>query len=308
MAIKTVSITGGEPFFELSALTDLSSALAEQGAGVTVITSAFWATSERKAREVLTRIPGVQRLVISFDRFHEEWVPRERIRHAYLTARALNMEAHVRLVRAAPPTDTDIELSQYVESFAENDDIEYQRLISYGRASQGIAEAGYSSSRRERCPSTGPHIGADGAVTPCCNSIISIEGPHPLVLANVTEETPRQIRDNANNSLLLLMMRVLGATWIREILRNGGAAVNVPTLDDMSVCDLCFVACRDPDSGRCLADWHAVAGNRVKLYTLAVRNFGLEVHVPALRDALQEVLLQRQLDLPRILPTCENRD
>jgi hypothetical protein len=298
MAIKTVSITGGEPFYEFSALSDLSSALAGQGAAVTVITSAFWATSERKAREVLRRIPGVQRLVISFDRFHEEWVPREQIRHAYFSARALHIEARVRLVRAATPTDADIELGQYVESFAANDDIEYQRLISYGRASQGIAEAGYSSSRRERCPSTGPHIGADGAVTPCCNSIISIEGPHPLVLANVTEDSPRQICDNVSNSLLLLMMRVLGAAWIREILRNGGAVENLSLLDGMSVCDLCFVACRHPDAGRSLADWHAVAANRVKLYTLAVRNFGLVVHEPALRDALKEVLLERESAVP----------
>jgi len=86
-----VHLSGGEPFRDWTSLISLIRAARD--AGLTPVdkveTNAFWATDEglTRARLELLAALGVQRLVVSTDIFHQEYVPIERVRRCVEIAR-----------------------------------------------------------------------------------------------------------------------------------------------------------------------------------------------------------------------------
>jgi hypothetical protein len=86
-----IHLTGGEPFGDWTRLAAILRAAHD--AGLTpadkVETNAFWATGDglTRSRLELLRALGVQRLVVSTDVFHQEFVPFERVRRCVEIAR-----------------------------------------------------------------------------------------------------------------------------------------------------------------------------------------------------------------------------
>jgi hypothetical protein len=88
-----VHLTGGEPFLHWGRLVELLMEARKQDLGPVdlVETNGFWATSDRLVRdwlEVLLAL-GVQRLKISVDPFHQEYVAREAVQRLAAIAREM---------------------------------------------------------------------------------------------------------------------------------------------------------------------------------------------------------------------------
>ncbi len=81
---EEVHITGGEPFLDINYLIDILNVAHQAGySGFGFVeTNAFWATDQQKCERVLETIKrlGVEKLCISADIFHQEFVPISKVR------------------------------------------------------------------------------------------------------------------------------------------------------------------------------------------------------------------------------------
>jgi len=88
-----VHLTGGEPFLVFDRLLDICVAAQRQGLGGAdyVETNAGWVTNEAEARRRITALheAGLERLKISCDIFHAEFVPVEKVRFLTRIAREI---------------------------------------------------------------------------------------------------------------------------------------------------------------------------------------------------------------------------
>lgn len=93
--IKTVTFTGGEPM-----LLDLSIPMAfanELGMYIDLRTNAFWARSYDEAYSTLEELKkkGLQRLGLSFDNYHANFIPMEYVINALQASRCLNIPLYI---------------------------------------------------------------------------------------------------------------------------------------------------------------------------------------------------------------------
>lgn len=88
-----VHLTGGEPFLVFDRLLDICEQAQRQGLGGAdyVETNAGWVSDEAEARYRLKTLKtaGIQRLKISWDIFHEEFIPVEKVRFLASVAREI---------------------------------------------------------------------------------------------------------------------------------------------------------------------------------------------------------------------------
>lgn len=91
--VKQFSITGGEPFLYEDSLFDLIDKVSHMGIDVTCITNGFWADSYQKARNKLIKLQsiGLKALTVSYDDFHREFVPIERIANLFNATKGTDM-------------------------------------------------------------------------------------------------------------------------------------------------------------------------------------------------------------------------
>jgi MoaA/NifB/PqqE/SkfB family radical SAM enzyme len=89
--IKSIVITGGEPFYNRALLRETLDCAAYSRLVAVVITNAFWATSLPTAIDVLRNLPQIRMLTVSTDVHHQRFIPIENAKNALLAARELGM-------------------------------------------------------------------------------------------------------------------------------------------------------------------------------------------------------------------------
>lgn len=84
---------GGEPFIHLDLLKEGIKHAKQIGLGANIITNSFWATSEELALRRLRQLKeiGLDRLALSVDPFHCDYVPLDHVRNAFRAAKSLGM-------------------------------------------------------------------------------------------------------------------------------------------------------------------------------------------------------------------------
>jgi MoaA/NifB/PqqE/SkfB family radical SAM enzyme len=277
-----ISITGGEPFYDLETTRGIVAVATNLRRAVTIVTSGFWAKTEKTAVDTLSQIPRFDTLIISCDPYHARFVPIAFIENGYRAAKSSNLDVRIRLVQSNPPTAEEVVLESAVREYAGETEIERQLLLKYGRAADlDLPTAGYASPEREYCPSSGPYIDADGSVLPCCNSIISIRDENPLRIGNITNESAKEIHSLFLRNSLLASLKIEGAPKLRQILR--------PTLgnevDAMSVCDLCYAVCSSPQTYDQASSQINDQKSKFELYAFGALKLGMDELVPLLEEA-----------------------
>lgn len=69
-----VNFVGGEPFMALDLLEAGVAECRSQGIKSSVVTAPMWASSKNKAKQILSRLTGLNPLIISFDNFHLKYL------------------------------------------------------------------------------------------------------------------------------------------------------------------------------------------------------------------------------------------
>lgn len=243
--IKGLALTGGEPFYNVENLTQISAYGKALGFIVSVVTNAFWASTKDEALNILSQLPAVQMISISTDVYHQKSIPFDYIKNAIGAAQELG-----RLYNIAVCTDNE-EDQQYkkiigdLKAIGENDRIRVSITFPVGRAQK---KAYHFSYRTESEPTasacsmaSSPIIFPNGNVIACIGPLLTLPPTHPMFLGNVQQEILPEILDRSELNLVLHTIRVWGPHKLVSLLRQNGLDALLPKeyICDC-ICDVCF--------------------------------------------------------------------
>lgn len=253
MGIGEFCFTGGEPFLAYQTLRQAVVRAAERGATAGVITNAFWATSEEVAIQRLEPLRGLQEISISADRFHQEHIPLDRVRHTIKAARALGIPPRVKIAY----TD-DREVTALRDALADillADEIDADAVRNVGHMAQEVQSAPPlpADALENGCQATvrAPTVLPNGEVCGCCGPIVALRHDHPMWLGNLRQQDLSEIVRNAEMNVVYQLIRLRGPYALYELV---AADVAVTELDMSSPCALCYSLLEDPGLCRSLVD------------------------------------------------------
>lgn len=243
--VRVVSLTGGEPFYDIGLLKELAEFANARGLFVSAVTNAFWASEPERAVALLRELGALKMLSISTDVHHQQHIPFDWVRNA---------------VRAAEQCDMLYSIAVCTES---EDDPKYQNVLKQlqtittprailtaitfpaGRALVGLTGSKYQRSEEppvSACPAgSSPIIFPDGRVMACIGPVITLGCSHPLLLGNLRESSLDAILDRAEVNPVLHAIRVWGPRKLIAMVNEAGLGEHLPrTYIKDSMCNACY--------------------------------------------------------------------
>jgi MoaA/NifB/PqqE/SkfB family radical SAM enzyme len=269
--IVGLALTGGEPFYNLDDLAEVSAYGQRRGFVVSVVTNGYWATTRRAALETLAGLPAIRLLSISTDVYHQKAIPFGHVRNAIWAARQLG-----RFYNIAVCTD-DEEDEQYqtilhdLEAMGDGDRIQKTITFPVGRAKRTARHFHYRTSPNPTasvCPvASTPVVFPGGDVTACIGPVLTLPPGHPLHLGNVQEDPLSEILDRAEMNEILHIIRVWGPHRLVSLLRAEGLGDLLAReyLCNCS-CDVCFKLFSD---ARIVDALHRIVQDQAIQHTIA---------------------------------------
>ncbi len=236
-----IGFTGGDPFLLQKDLVSCILRAREHSLYTVIITSAYWATSERIALRVLEPYASLGMLALSTDSFHTPYVSIERIRNAIRAARTLRIN---RVELQVTGLDDD-EITVVRDKLGDDGvdlPIRFQKLWPIGQAS-GISrnEDGFVSidDLDLTCPMGLPFLMTTGQVVGCCSSITKLGDDNPVLLGNWSRGNLAEILTNYNGQEYYFFLKTFGLRPLVQHLQRKGM-VQDKDLSATDVCHLCY--------------------------------------------------------------------
>ncbi len=207
-----IQITGGEPFVYERQLLELAQYASGIGLTVFVGTNGFWGEDIRNCGRLVAalRKAGCSRLQLSFDGFHEEFVPLSAIVNIGMAAERAGID-----VQVSPVTIANDQIEVRLKDAFRNTrvGIVSQPLSPYGRAAdlEPALFPDRSGDMDHSCAlSFVTTIYPDGRVFACCGPALSASAANPLWLGSVYEDSLDSITRRVEGDALLSAIRILG--------------------------------------------------------------------------------------------------
>ena len=259
--IKGLALTGGEPFFNLDLLRNVSNSGYQHGMVVSVVSNAFWAGSKRKAVRVLSSLPGLSLVSLSTDSYHQQKIPIEFVINGISAAKECGLPYSI-----AVTTDhfTRLEFQKTLnrlKKIVDEAKIRISITFPVGRAEHLLHKMDYET---EIQPSpaactmgSSPVIFPDGNIFACIGPILTLKNKHPLFLGNIYEEPLKVILDRAESNIILHAIRLWGPGKLVEILQKKGVGKLLPDsyIADC-ICDACYKLMSNERIIHCLNELH----------------------------------------------------
>ncbi len=239
---KHVSFTGGEPLLYYREILALAAEAKQLGLEVSVVTGAGWVTGEAMARTRVRELAaaGLSRMVISWDRYHEAFTPRE---HALTLAQAACAAGIPVDVRTVVPANRNLE--DYQAEFR-GLPVRFESVspLKLG-AARNLPDADF---QWQDSPPKGicnvvlrPVIEPDGMVYACCGPGHFSRRPSPLVLGNAEETPLDEILARGVRDPILEAISLIGPHGLYKLLDGRGRnGVDSQPRRYSGVCDLCL--------------------------------------------------------------------
>ncbi len=243
--IKLLSLTGGEPFYNIQHLKKISDFGESQGLIVSAVTNAFWASTPENAIGMLKELFAIKWLAISTDVHHLESIPLERVKNAVLAAKECGISYSIHVCTENLEDKEYLKLLQKLEVFAGKNTIITAITFPVGRALKKISMLEYQTSEEipvAACSSAGsPIIFPDGSVIACIGPVIDLPFSHPLRLGNLRKNSLDEILDNAEMNPILHAIRIWGPKKLISIIKDAGLNQYLPEryIKD-SECNACY--------------------------------------------------------------------
>lgn len=220
--IKRIFFTGGEPFLYVRTMNKvLELVSSDRPLSITVTTNGAFASSSEKALETLGSLRKLDNIQLSYDRFHAEFLPEEKIAHLYEACRKLKKKFSVVLTLESPLDLRLVQLLRRVGDFP----ISVQKVLGFGSARRNGLEFRYPNFDRkvlsQYCPVRGlmAYVPSCG-FTSCCVAHDLPPGRlkrfHPSVAAHMESEFYRIVF----GFTLRGMMKELGITDMEFLPRH----------------------------------------------------------------------------------------
>jgi len=250
--VKALSITGGEPFTRLKRLEEFSALAEDHDLNLYVVTSAFWAHTQRHASRVLDRLAGTTQLNISTGVFHTPYVPLSHTRNAALAALEKGMAVTFRIF-----SQGDVAFLEQIAGLFDEEARERMEFMPMPVQTRGRAIDLQMHGMDERTPLpqlaavccggiSSPFVMYDGTVT-ACNGFEKPDRRHPLTLGNIRQRPLGQILSDADRNFFIHALRLWGPRGIIDCITDKGGSPGLQEHYSVhDVCELCFDICDNP--------------------------------------------------------------
>jgi len=243
--VYVLSLTGGEPFSNLTMLREVMELAVECKLLVSVVTNGFWATKRHTAKKLLESLPKICFISISTDQYHQKYVPFERVKNAVWAARECGIPYYISVVTENESDPDYQQLNSELVQITAPGAVRTGITFPLGRAAEATAQLKYKTSSvppKEACQAaSSPCIFPDARVYGCIGPLIDLRYDHPLLLGNLRDSSISEIFDRAETSVALHALRLWGPNRLISLLRDSGLGVHVPkSYIEGSVCNACY--------------------------------------------------------------------
>ncbi len=250
--IKSVVITGGEPFYNPTLLTALLRCSLACGLVPAVVTNAFWAPTLKAALQTLRELPRIAMLTISTDEYHQRFIPVANVRNALRAALALEIPHSVAVCYANEKDVAYRELIAEIQQIVPKELIRSAATFPAGRAAKNLDLARLETRDEYTagpCSAADfPTIFPDGKVIGCMGIVKDLPRGHPLRLGSLRESALEAILDDSESNTVLHILRVWGAGKLLRLLQAAGFGDRLPRQYlDSGYCELCYTLTHDDE-------------------------------------------------------------
>lgn len=240
-----ISLTGGEPFYNLDHLIKIADYAFSLGFIVSVVSNAFWASSREEALRVLKLCSSINMISVSTDKSHQISIPFKNIRNAVWAAKKLGKLYNIAVATESDKDPEYLNLIDNILEISDKENISTSYILPVGRAGKNmkIRECNLSSIPPPyACPMASfPVIFPNGKVIACIGPPITMPSFNPLYLGNLRKETIREIFERAESNYILHAIRTFGPKILVDLLTEHGYADVLPdTYMKEAICDICF--------------------------------------------------------------------
>jgi hypothetical protein len=248
----SIGFSGGEVLMHPDRLCGFLSYASSRGARTSITTNAFWARTVEGAVEVIRRLmaAGLNRMVVSTDQFHQEFIPEIRAVNAILACKRLHLEVELQWVSARGRR----RLAQFL---AEHGDavlnINCREIPCHpvGRAAcipeaDLLLQPGLPDGK---CPAAVISIAADGRVIPCCNTA----GHLPTLQVGRVDQDLVELDGRNQRDPVMVVLRLFGPKRLAEAAVTRGA-YHSREAGYVDQCHLCYDLFKNPKTARICRD------------------------------------------------------
>lgn len=242
--VRGISLTGGEPFYNIQKLVQIADHANQLGLIVSVVSNAYWASTPERALEILARCSSIQMLSVSADIHHQELIPLQNVKNAVWAAKKLDKLYNIAVTTENMESQEYLDLMDRLLEFTDKDFVNTAIALPIGRAQETIDPASYrlcAEPTEAACSMVSyPIVFPNGNVIACIGPPITFTEAHPLNLGNLNQENLQQIFTRAEQNHLLHAIRVFGPKVLVRALREHGFGhlLPGPFIED-STCDVC---------------------------------------------------------------------
>ena len=243
--IKVLSLTGGEPFYNIDNLKKISDFGEACGLFVSAVTNAFWATTPETAVACLEDLGALKMLSISADAYHQKFIPFERVRNAVQAADACGIPYTIAVCTEDEADEAYLRIVDALREITAEESVLTAITFPAGRALKRLGTSKYRMSQEppmSACAAgSSPIIFPDGRVIACIGPVIDIDAAHPLVLGNLREEPMQDILDRAESNPILHAIRIWGPRKLIAMAHEAGLSQHLPdAYIEKSLCNACY--------------------------------------------------------------------
>jgi MoaA/NifB/PqqE/SkfB family radical SAM enzyme len=240
-----ISLTGGEPFYNLPHLINIADYANKLGFIVSVVSNAYWANSREEALQTLKLCSSIQMISISADIPHQKLIPFDNVKNAIWAAKKLGKLYNVAV---ATESENDPEYLQLMDNILEITDKEFINtaiILPVGRAEINPKNTKYKLSLEPAIVACSmasfPIIFPDGKVIACIGPPITLPEYNPLHLGNLQKESIQEIFEKSESNYILHAIRTYGPKILVELIKESGNEHILPHnyIED-ATCDVCF--------------------------------------------------------------------
>jgi MoaA/NifB/PqqE/SkfB family radical SAM enzyme len=249
--VTGITLTGGEPFYNLNLLIRLSDYAHQLGFIVTVVTNGFWASSETQAEHILMMCPSIDVISINTDIIHLEHIPIESIANVIHAAKKLDRQFEIMMESDKATAKNSDPFFNDLSSLGDSSYL--HRLIYMSVGSESIEshrlKQRKDEDKRMVCQSANiPVILPDGCVMACLGYSCNSKRHHPMYLGNINEQSIKDIFEQAEGNYILHAIRTFGPKILIRLLNENGYADRLPSIDIKAKdCEVCSSLFSDPD-------------------------------------------------------------
>ncbi|MFX1394633.1 MAG: radical SAM protein [Promethearchaeota archaeon] len=240
--IEGLSITGGDPFYNMEKLQTIVNVAGNFDIKTTAITSAFWAATRDKALKTLESVP-LTMIAISTDKYHQNYVPFSNIKNAVYAAEKLNIDYEIVVSTENVNSPECKSIIKDITKLTSYNKIEITTVFPVGRASQLNMNKKYTK-KPPKIPclfATTPFIFPNGIVTACIGPLVTLHYNNPLILGDLRNNTLEYILRSSEDNLLLHSLRLWGPRILYNILQQKGLSQLLPKkFVKNNICDSCY--------------------------------------------------------------------